>query len=273
MLWGLALVVVGAAAAIWTLARWQGAAEFLGVREEAPVAAIAGDGPAMSPASTPALQSLVPNAVTDNNAAVAAAAENAQAAIDEIDTLEERVKRLEAQIRRAEGSAGRADALLVAFAARRAVERGVALGYLEHLLVDRFGANYEPEVAQVITSARDPVRLDDLIARYERLGPTLRTGSEDVGAWQRVKRELSSLVAIYPAGQPNPKPRARYDRALVELRLGDVSAALAETMRMPGADSAGEWIEDARRYVTTRRALDRLESAALLSREENATNG
>ena len=39
----------------------------------------------------------------------------------------------------AAGSAGRADAMLVAFAARRAIDRGVALGYLEPLLVQRFG--------------------------------------------------------------------------------------------------------------------------------------
>ena len=40
--------------------------------------------------------------------------------------------------------------------------------------------------------------------------------------------------------------------------------ALAETMRMPGAKSAGDWVGQARRYVATQRALDEIESAALL---------
>ena len=52
---------------------------------------------------------------------------------------------------RAEGSAGRADALLVAFAARRAIDRGVALGYLETLLVDRFGSRHPRAVATIVT--------------------------------------------------------------------------------------------------------------------------
>ena len=50
---------------------------------------------------------------------------------------------LERQTLSVQGSAGRADALVIAFAARRAIERGVALGYLEPLLVERFGASHQ----------------------------------------------------------------------------------------------------------------------------------
>jgi hypothetical protein len=39
---------------------------------------------------------------------------------------------------------------------------------------------------------------------------------------------------------------------------------LVETMRMPGAANAQEWIARARRYVAVHRALDEIESAALL---------
>ena len=56
---------------------------------------------------------------------------------------------------RAAGSAGRADALLVAFAARRAIDRGVALGYLETLLVERFGPTHQRAVATIVTASRD----------------------------------------------------------------------------------------------------------------------
>jgi hypothetical protein len=45
---------------------------------------------------------------------------------------------------------------------------------------------------------------------------------------------------------------------------GEVDAALAETMRLPGAPRGRDWINDARRYVASHRALDEIESAALV---------
>jgi len=54
------------------------------------------------------------------------------------------------------------------------------------------------------------------------------------------------------------------------LHSGDVDQALAETMRLPGAARAADWISRARRYVAAQRALDELESAALLSRRASA---
>jgi hypothetical protein len=43
-----------------------------------------------------------------------------------------------------------------------------------------------------------------------------------------------------------------------------VDEALAETMRLPGASRAGDWIGKARRYIACHRALDEIESAALM---------
>lgn len=260
---GLALVVAGAAGATYLLSHSQGAAELVGIASEESSQATS----PVQPLASPQEQGAVAAAASANDAAV-----EARVAVEEIDSLEDRMARIETRIRKAEGSAGRADGLLIAFAARRAIERGVALGYLEPLLVDRFGERYQREVAQVVTASRSPVMIEDLVRRYEELGPVLRRGAEDPGFWQNFKREVGSLVIVYSADQPNPRPKARYDRALVELRLGDVSAALSETMRLPGAESAQDWVADARRYVAVRGALDRLESAALLSREENATN-
>ena len=108
---------------------------------------------------------------------------------------------------RAEGSAGRADALVVAFAARRAIDRGVALGYLENLLVERFGAQHQPAVATIITASRQPVRLNDLIAEYERSARELRRGGPQDSWWTNFKRELGSLIEIHsrrPAGGQSP---------------------------------------------------------------------
>jgi hypothetical protein len=167
--------------------------------------------------------------------------------------------------RRTAGAAGRADALLVSFASRRAIDRGVPLGYLETLLADRFGADNPRAVAAIITASRDPVTLDQLIAEYEQLGPALRRGDPDESPWQSFKRELGGLVAIRRANTPSGKPQARYERALAELQTGHVDSALAETMRLPGAARAADWVAEARRYVVAHRALDEVGSAALLS--------
>jgi len=43
-------------------------------------------------------------------------------------------------------------------------------------LVDRFGARHPDAVATIVTASRAPVRLDELIADYERIGPELRAG-------------------------------------------------------------------------------------------------
>ena len=80
-------------------------------------------------------------------------------------TLEQRLARVESATQQAQGSAGRADALVVAFAARRAIDRGLSLGYLEPLLAIRFGPQHQQAVATVITAAHQPVRLNDLITR------------------------------------------------------------------------------------------------------------
>ena len=244
LLTAVAFVLVGAAAAVWVLAHYQRAAQTLGVVQPAP-----------QPVARAA-----PPAITPPAAAQPAPAEN-----DRIATLEQRLSDVEKATERAEGFAGRADALVVAFAARRAVDRGVALGYLENLLVDRFGAQHQAAVATIITESRQPVRLEDLASEYETLGPVLRSGGPQDSWWTNFKRELGSLVEVHRAERPAVNPEARYNRALRRLASGDVDQALAETMRMPGAARAADWTAKARRYVAAHRALDEIESAALLA--------
>ncbi|HUG45675.1 MAG TPA: hypothetical protein VMK31_04070 [Sphingomicrobium sp.] len=180
----------------------------------------------------------------------------------QIEELQERIRRIETE--EAEGPSGRADALLIALATRRAIERGVALGYLERLLVDRFGSSHPQAVATIITASRSPVRLTELIARHQDLRPELVGRPPDEDLWTGIKRGFSSLVSIRRSDRPGTEPQARYERALSHLMAGEVDSALAETMRLPGAPRAREWIADARRYVAARRAVDAIESAALL---------
>jgi len=76
---------------------------------------------------------------------------------------------------------------------------------------------------------------------------------------------LGSLIEVRRADRPATNPEARYSHALQRLSSGDVDQALAETMRLPGAGNAGDWIAKARRYIGAHRALDEIESAALFT--------
>ena len=248
----LVLVLVGAGIAVWSLARYQPAARFLGVAPAAPSPIIV---------AKPA-----------NIAAPPAPMERpTQAQSERIASLESRLANVENATERAEGSAGRADALVVAFAARRAIDRGVALGYLENLLVERFGQQHQAAVATIITASHQPVRLNELIDEYLTLGPDLRRGGPQDSWWTNFKREVGSLVEVHRASRPAMSAEARYNRALQRLSAGDVDQALAETMRLPGAARAADWATKARRYVAAHRALDEVESAALLSGPNRAS--
>jgi len=248
LLIGMLLLLAGAALATWGLARWQAGARFLGVAPSEAKPAVAR--PIMlAPSQIGTAADVATDAVTEAR----------------VTTLEGRLAAVENAAQRAAGSAGRADALLVAFAARRAIDRGVSLGYLETLLVARFGADHQRAVAEIVTASRDPVRLDQLIADYDRLGPALRGGAPEESWWTGLKRELGSVVAVRREGTPSLKPAATYDRARARLASGEVDAALAETMRLPGVARATPWVLKARRYVLAHRALDEIESAALLA--------
>ena len=253
LLIAVALIVAGAAGAAWALARYDGAARFLGVAPaRAPVATAAAE-----PVDRVAVQPVMSGADAEQGARIA--------------QLEARLAQVETAAQRVEGSAGRADALLVAFAARRAIDRGVALGFLEPLLADRFGATHASAVGTIVTGSHTPVRLNDLVAEYRTLGPQLRSSAPEEGWWTQFKRELGSLVQIRRADRPSTQPDARYLRASRLLEDGEVDAALAETMRMPGAPHAEAWVRKARQYVAVHRALDEIESAALMGRTSSPT--
>lgn len=247
LLIGLVLILAGAAAATWGLARYQSAAKLLGV----------------VPAPQPAAQQ--PQALSAQQAPQSAGTLNPAIAM-QIAQLQARVQRVESENAQTQGSAGRADALLIAFAARRAIERGVALGYLEPLLVDRFGNAHPQAVATIVTGSRSPVRLTELIAQYQDLESELIGPPPNEGVWTGIKRGFSSLITVRRSDKPSTQPQARYERALSHLMSGEVDFALAETMRLPGASRAREWINRARQYVAVHRALDEVESAALIGR-------
>jgi hypothetical protein len=249
LLGALLLLLLGAGAAVWSLARYPEAARLLGVARPNELPPPAAPAPVRQAAPLPSPVQAVPAAPAV-----------------ELAPLEARIARIESMTARAEGSALRADALLIAFAARRAIDRGVALGYLEPLLSERFGTTHPRAVATIVTASRRPVRLDQLRADFAALEARLKAPPPEAGLWQNIRRELGGLVSIRRADQPSQRPSPTFERAEARLAAGQVDQALAEAMRLPGIGAAPRWVADARTYVAAHRALDEIESAALLVR-------
>lgn len=196
------------------------------------------------------------------------AAEAAGAYEQRIAAMEQRLARLDLQAAAAEGNTARAEGLLVAFAARRALERGAPLGYLEDQLKLRFGDAQPNAVRTVIDTAKQPVTLDQLSMQLAGLGDQLAAAPRNESGWDRVKRELSGLFVIRHESSPSTQPLDRLERAKLLLRTCQVDEAANEIERMPGAAAAGQWVAAARRYAATQRALDLIETAALLDTEK-----
>lgn len=221
-------------------------------------------------------QPAAPVAITATQPAPAAPATPDPAALDslaarsvaldgQLRAIEGRMANADAASRAASGYARRAEGLMIAFAARRALERGLALGYIEGQLRDRFGAEQPAAVATITAAAKDPLTLSDLREGLTRIAPKLTSGTVQDGFLTTAWREISTLVVLRREDTPSPRPNDRLERARLILDGGNVEGALAEVVRMPGATNASSWIDAAKRYIDSRRALNTLERAALSS--------
>ncbi len=177
---------------------------------------------------------------------------------------EQRLARLDLQAQAAAGNAARAEGMLIAFASRRALERGTELGVIGDQLRLRFGDNWPEAVRTVISFSRDPVRLDQLLARLEGLGPEI-SERESISSWADIQRELGDLFVIRRESTPSPQPARRLERARYALEQGRYQNAIDEIRNMPGADKAQNWIADAERYRDAMEAMETLELAAATS--------
>lgn len=217
------------------------------------------DNPVEDPSPTP-------SATASQAAAQKAVArvEQQQGGIDQrLAAAEQRLARLDLQAQAAAGNAARAEGLLIAFATRRALEKGAELGYLADQLRLRFGDAKPNAVNTLIRASREPVTLDQLIARLEGLGPRLAEPSAQ-GGFARFREELGSLFVVRRESAPSPQPQRRLERARLFLESGRTEAAIAEVSNLPGAESADGWIRDAKRYAEAQQALELIETAAVL---------
>ncbi|WP_374146622.1 hypothetical protein [Sphingomonas sp. 28-63-12] len=184
-------------------------------------------------------------------------------------TLEARTMTIDQEARAAAGNAGRAEALLIAFAARRALDRGLALGDIEAPLKRRFGGAQPRAVTTILASARAPVTLEDLRMALDAIAPELTSGVATDGWWTSLRREISSLIVIRHEGTPSPRATDRLARVRRLLDAGQVEAALAEVARLPGAPQAKAWMTAAGHYIEAHAALDTIETAAIIGQGMN----
>lgn len=177
--------------------------------------------------------------------------------------LEDRFSRIDQQSNAAAGNASRAEALLIAQATRRAIERGQPLGYLADQLRLRF-ANVQPRAVEtLIAFAQRPVTLSALDAQLDVLAPRLANLPRETSSWSRIQSALAGLFTIRSDSAPVQDPSGRIRSAKLLLANGNVDAATDTVARLPGASDAGAWADDARRYGSAQQALDVIEAAAV----------
>jgi hypothetical protein len=248
------LLLAGILGGGWAMSRWLGA-------DSAPVATVVD-----APASGGALAAMGDiEAEARQPAMVVAPVDGANALAARVAELEQRLSRITLEAASASGNASRAEGLLVAFAVRRALDRGLSLGYLDAQLRLRFGDDQPNAVKTIIETSRDPVTLEQLRAELDAIAPELVGRSGDNGSlWTGFRRELSELFVVRAAGTQSPRATERLERARRYLAGGMADKAIAEVEAMPGAATANEWLIDARRYHEARRALDLIETAAIL---------
>ncbi|HEX7873884.1 MAG TPA: hypothetical protein VF475_13295 [Sphingobium sp.] len=186
--------------------------------------------------------------------------------------LEQRLSRISASAQAASYNANRAEALLTAFAARRALDAGRPLGYIEGTLRLRFGDAQPKAVATIINAAAEPVTLSDLRVGLMDIDAVVRDQRTGSGNWfQGFWREIGSLAILRKSGGPSPEPEQRLARARHAVELGQIDSAITEMSALPPQASVTRWLELARRYNEAHRALDVVEAAAIL--ETRSTPG
>lgn len=207
----------------------------------------------------------------DDDATLAARTAPAAAGLAAIGTvegrvamLEDRISRIDYQTEAAAGHAARAEGLLVAFAARRMIDRGEPLRFVADQLRLRFMDAQPNSVETVIAFSRKPVTIDELTARLEALSPELTVTDQRQSLWERLSHELGAMFEVRRDAPTLADPAARVERAKLMLTARRIDGAISEVERLPGAEAGQTWIADARRYKDVQQALDLLETTAML---------
>ena len=246
----------GLALMAWALTQWEPMKRFVRGNDSAPVAV-------QTAANRPLVAAPSSGMIAPDAPPVAPTIGQSNAVDTRISDLEGRMARIDLRAAAAAENATRAEGLLIAFAARRALDRGVALGYIEGELRGRFGATQPRAVAAIIAGAQQPVTIEGLHQGLTAIAPDLVGGGANESWWASTRRTLGSLIVVRKQGTESPAADDRVQRAQLRLEGGQVESALAEIARLPAREKATDWMTKARRYIEAHRALDIIEAAAL----------
>ncbi len=176
--------------------------------------------------------------------------------------LDAQLSRINTAAAVATGNAARAEGMLLALAARRAIDSGASLGYAEEQLQNRFGISNPRQVAAIVQAARNPVTIEILRAEMAAQGGEwLAPGGQSL--WSRIQNEAGELFVLRKETTLSPAPTRRLERARFSIEAGNIDAAIAEVEKLPGAKQATGWLARARGLSGVRKALDTIERAAL----------
>ncbi|MEO5706496.1 MAG: mitofilin family membrane protein [Alteraurantiacibacter sp.] len=177
--------------------------------------------------------------------------------------LEQQLTHLQMQSQASTNFAVRSENMLIAFASRRALERGQPLGYLADQLRLRFSETHPNAVQTIIDASANPVSLDELLVRLDALGGQLEEVPAEAGLLARIQAQASRLFSIRTEDAPSPVAQERLARARAALANGQVERAIGEVRQLPGAPLAGDWLRQAQAYADAQRALEVLEAASV----------
>ena len=263
----LAASLLGGAAVFYFAGGSTGLGDMFRIRSDAAPEATAPLGTPTRLASTPA-EDEAPEVVAAEAREAVERVEQVEVQTGGIDqrvaAMEQRLTRLDLQSQAAAGNAARAEGMLIAFAARRALERGQPLGVLEDQLQLRFGDGRPNAVATIINASQDPVTLDQLVVRLDGLAPELTDIPADESLLKRLRHEFSQLFSVRTDDTPSPVSERRLERARAALESGRIETAISEVRAMPNATPAADWLADEERYRAAQAALEVLETAAVL---------
>jgi hypothetical protein len=177
--------------------------------------------------------------------------------------LEQQLDHLQMQSQAAASFAVRSENMLIAFASRRALERGQPLGYLADQLRLRFSETHPNAVQTIIDAAASPVSLDELLVQLDALGGRLQEVPAETDLLTRIRAQASRLFSIRSEDTPSPVAQERLTRARAALANGQVERAIGEVRQLPGAPLATGWLQQAQAYADAQRALEVLEAASV----------
>ena len=238
--------VLGLVAMGWLLTNTRMGQDFVAPAAEQPYA-LAPTVPAAAAVATPALPSTAP--LPDQAARLAA--------------IEARLAQVESRAAASgNGGSARAESLLVAFATRRAVDRGAPLGRFEQELIALFGPSHSGAVGAIQAALRAPVTLEGLNKELQDLTQQLSGKPKESGWWSGVTEGFASLLVVRRTEAELMDPVVRVEEARNALSRGDVKAAITDLEALPNRAAAAGWIASAKRYAEAQRALDEIEAAA-----------